>query len=424
MVTEVSAARLQRSILMLACCCLLQNHLHVFAQESGITTTDAVIHLRDLTSRREVEIKSRQEAFRTVVQGGVINLLPLLQQIDKLLVSETPVRDRMGDDTASVQIQWLKSAGDEILTNALRQGIKFSVDDPASVAGTVVGFMLDSNRSADARKIAQEWCELIQPDSTRQLLKGRFSDPCFSELATELALEEASHLEKEGKVTQATELLLDAWNSNTNPEAIQTLAKRLGEYGHPQKTHQKLGMITQWSVLGPFPQDGSMGLSSRQQPIESPSLGQKYPVGDRGEISWQNAFQKDGENFLDIKKTCGDVDDSVAWLHAVIEVPREAIPADQKTLPATILAGADDTIEVWLNEKKVIDASWFFQRPRLDKHRAFVELSPGTNELILRVCEAKKPPGPPAGGPQRWQVGLRVVGRDGKPLSFPLPQAR
>lgn len=299
-------------------------------------------------------------------------------------------------------VNWLRSAGDDIVDRNLRQGTALPLGKLADIAG---------NRalSSHARRTALEWCERIQPGFTAGFLPDRLDDPVFAPNAVDAAFQTALLREKASDTAGAQSLLSAAFRAATDPEQAKRVAEKLGTLGAVVDLHHHLGTLTKWQVIGPFAGNDQAGATTAYPPEEQIDLTKRYP-GKSGDVAWRAVVLPANESFFDLKKLVAETDDAVAYLATTLVSDREQA--------VELRATGDDNLQVWLNGKKVIDAPEYYQRTRLDKHRAQVVLKAGSNQLLAKVCEVKLPPGPPSGSPPRWQFSLRIIDPAGCGLSF------
>jgi len=309
---------------------------------------------------------------------------------------------RAMDQRPLVVVNWLRSAGEDILDRALRDRKPLPKDDLSAV-------LSDQELSEYPRKIALRWLERISPGIEARFLRDSLNDPVFSANAVDEVAELAEGLLAAGKTDETKALLLNAFKAARDPEQAQRVADALKLLGEKVDVHQQVGRVTQWYLIGPFSGQDQAGVAIAYPPEDRLDFSASYP-GKSGPVSWRTISLGPNEAAVDLRRSLAETDDAVAYLAAVIDVDRD--------LEVELRAGADDNLRVWLNGRPVIDSRDFHQRLRLDKHRARVALSKGRNELLLKVCEIKLPPGPPSGSPPRWQASLRIVDLEGRAAPF------
>lgn len=299
-------------------------------------------------------------------------------------------------------LNWLRSAGDEIVERELAAGHPLPIKMLDVLAR-------DRQIAGPARRIALAWCDRGQPGFRDAFLRQHLDDPVFVADAVEAVDLAAAAAENAGQEEQAKQLLTAAFRATVDPDQASRLARRLEEFDVTVDVHRHLGMVTQWHAIGPFAGQDQRGAATAFPPETHVDLTQSL-AGRDGEVKWTSVELAKGETFLDLRKSIAATDDAVAYLTATVRLEKEQ--------EVEILGGADDNLQVWVNGQKVINAPEYYQRPRLDKHRAKVTLPAGDTRLLAKVCEVKLPPGPPSGSPPRWQFSLRIVDRSGHGLMF------
>ncbi len=133
-------------------------------------------------------------------------------------------------------------------------------------------------------------------------------------------------------------------------------------------------MITDWMVIGPFPNPDRKGFDAAYPPETGIALAGQYKGRQDKPVRWQRVTRLDGIVMLnDLFKPKEHL---VVYGACTVNSPR----ASKRTL----LLGSDDGVKVWLNGKLV----WknFVQRGLTpDADRVEVELEKGPNALLIKV---------------------------------------
>lgn len=298
---------------------------------------------------------------------------------------------------------WLRSAGDEIVDHAIANSRALPVAELRKIAE-------DVSLSAASRQMASRWIERVDPDWWPTFLRERLSDPVFGADAVALVIDRATALRSSQQDDAARQLLSEAFTASKLPDQAETIAKKLKELGRDVPLQAHLGLLRTWQVIGPFP---GKSTSDRTPLFDSASpidLSAKH-AGKAGEVTWKSITLVPGELSVNLKQHVAETDDAVTYTTTTI--------VSEQDREVELRGSGDDNLQVWLNGELVIDSAEFHQRLRTDKHRARVRLRSGANQILVKVCEVKLPPGPPSGSPPRWQFALRIVTPDGKGLDLP-----
>ena len=170
------------------------------------------------------------------------------------------------------------------------------------------------------------------------------------------------------------------------------------------------GRIGRWWTVGAFPAADAAKWSEAGEPeallksawsraavyrVQAGGLGR--PPAENAD-KWIGWTEREGDRKHGVV-ALGSERDSCAYAYAVV-VPDEAGDAD-------LQVGARQGIRVWLNGELVLDALEPTEKFKRDAYKVAVQLKPGPNSLLVKVC-AKK-------GALRFHARLSTP--DGKPLS-------
>jgi len=158
------------------------------------------------------------------------------------------------------------------------------------------------------------------------------------------------------------------------------------------------GRVGRWWTVGPFPVPDAAKWSEAGEPEAMLKSGWSRPAVYRVKDTWIGWTEREGDRKHGVV-ALGSERDSCAYAYAVV-VPDEAGDAD-------LQVGARQGIRVWLNGELVLDALEPTEKFKRDAYKVAVQLKPGPNSLLVKVC-AKK-------GALRFHARLSTP--DGKPLS-------
>jgi len=91
------------------------------------------------------------------------------------------------------------------------------------------------------------------------------------------------------------------------------------------------------------------------------------------------------------------VKESVGYAYAEIESPTEQ--------QVELRCSADDSLTVWLNDKKALDREQWLNGTRLDRFVTPVTLQKGTNRVLVKICQGPQHVNPEV--PNNWSFQLR-----------------
>lgn len=132
-----------------------------------------------------------------------------------------------------------------------------------------------------------------------------------------------------------------------------------------------------WHVIAPFPNAEGKGFETVYPPEREINLAAEYLGAGNQQVRWQRRddFRDGVVNDLKIFKTNDYV---CAYLY------REIVSPVAQALPVEL--GSDDTITVWLNSRRLL-AKRVARPCRLGDERLVLPLQPGTNSLLLKICQ-------------------------------------
>ncbi len=209
------------------------------------------------------------------------------------------------------------------------------------------------------------------------------------------ALADAQRAEDLAKVEG---VLLAQLTSKENTSALIDYARASGTAGH---WVGKLGVLTKWQIVGPFPFKMTEGFTTLHLGDPNVDLAAKY-TGSSGEVAWKSVEGDPLVGIIDLMGPLGAVDSACAYALAKVNVAEAA--------EASIRAGSDDGLKIWVNGAPVhennIDRGF-----APDSDVAPIKLNAGENNILVQISQG-------AGG---WNFGARLTKADGTPLAFTQP---
>lgn len=178
------------------------------------------------------------------------------------------------------------------------------------------------------------------------------------------------------------------------------LAASAGDHGQVAELTQRLGFLGEWSIIGPFDNERGSGFGRSFAPETEFVADARYD-GKKRAVHWRRL--PDGIALANR----GVVD-----LNAILR-PNDQVLAYAATALTTVAAqtvvlhlGSDESVKVFLNGTELFarDAR---RRFAIDQDAVALPLQPGTNLLVLKVCEQE-------GG---WAFAGRLRNLDGSPVN-------
>ena len=124
--------------------------------------------------------------------------------------------------------------------------------------------------------------------------------------------------------------------------ALQAL--RRGDRSRADALIAEQGFVTDWQVVGPFPNEGMSGLAEPYPPEEGLDL--EATLTTRvGDSRWHRQRHMDHLGWVDLEATIRPIEASAAYAACVVEVPR--------TMDVTVRVGASAAYTLWLDGARV-----------------------------------------------------------------------
>lgn len=237
--------------------------------------------------------------------------------------------------------------------------------------------------------------QLAQPED-RAIAQDYLTDPWLSATAYgALARITAAQPDQAAAQEALKELARTAPQSTAKAIAVEQL-QRLGADTSSFGMNQ--GYLTQWKVLGPFPN------------LQKEALTQAFFKEERGDaldfveyngvrFQWREAATQGLPAVLDLQQAFGPYNDVAAYAAARISVPQWT--------PVDICVGADESFVCWLNGK--VEFTGRSEQPFQPDNECFPALlKPGVNRILVKILQNQGP----------WKVSVRLTERAGTPLDL------
>ena len=321
-------------------------------------------------------------AWERLSSAGPEALLPILQA--------WPAND-------PVAIYWLRTAADDIASHHADQ---LPVDSLLSFAG-------DRKWAGKARRVAFAAIERKNPGTLKKMLPKLLIDP---EFGTEAVADRILASENAKDPAETKRILSIAYEAATEVEQVQAIAKKLTVLGEQPKTLAKLGIISDWLIIGPFNVSPSEGLKKSFPPESAFDRTAEFE-GKAGKLRWIEA-KADADGKTDLSKY------SIAYTNGSVAYARINVKLAAETKGEIRLA-ATDNVSAFVNGKEAVRiASDFRSQYRTDRHRAKIELNAGENTILIKLIKAPAEESGRPTAPPKWDFQVRLVGIDGHGLSF------
>lgn len=268
--------------------------------------------------------------------------------------------------------------------------------DEPSTALRIYREALGMDIGDEEKRIALRGLGRLADLSSLELVEPLLDSDSLKAVAAEAALPMAFKLRDAGDRERASGLCRKIVEATRDRNVLRDAARCLREMGIDMQLAAKRGCITNWWVLGPFP-NRERATKNDFVPVHE-RIDLSAPVHDEGNtLSWKYVPVDDPLGLLDFEKTVARMDNCGAYAYAEVESERE-----QDVL---LKFGSDDSVFCWLNGERVHawdgDRGWGEDQDTVSAH-----LIAGTNTILCKVLN---------GGAQ-WSLSLRITDRNGTPL--------
>jgi HEAT repeat protein len=185
---------------------------------------------------------------------------------------------------------------------------------------------------------------------------------------------------------------------------MQTVVRRLRELGDKSNIAAKLGMITHWWVIGPWPNKDYDAYDKAFFPEKEVNLTKVYKDGGR-ELKWKPVTTTNPEGRVDLRAQFKDNQNRAAYAYAEVTSDRGR--------DVIFRTGSDDGMKLWVNGKDVFGQNG----PRslaVDMDASPGKLAKGVNKILVKVLN----------GGGAWEFCCRATTPDGKPVKLDVRQAK
>ena len=190
---------------------------------------------------------------------------------------------------------------------------------------------------------------------------------------------------------------------NLKNETLQTYAQvqivqshiKQGKISQANQEVKKLGMVTDWLLIGPFDNTGKSGFKKVYLPEEEIDLQKIYTGKDSIQIKWFQPKKINLSGLVNFDAFLYPNNWSVGYALTYVYSPQERA--------VMFKVGADDTVKVWLNDQIVIEQD-IYRKAVIDQEIVLVWLGEGWNKILVKVCEKE----------DSWEFYFRITDLEGE----------
>ncbi len=313
-----------------------------------------------------------------------------MTELSALAPSQLPELLAGMDGAGPLATNWLRGAFEASAERALKAGEKLPQAE-------IERFLLDTNHSPHARRLAYEWILRVEPVASHRLESGFLNDPSL-ELrrdAVEHELTIGRVAVKESAPAEAKAQFRKALTAARDLDQVQTSAKSLRELGETVDLAKHFGFIQRWQLIGPFDNRDKRGFTVAYPPEKDVHLAATLP-GKEGPVSWKEHTTTDELGAVDLNKAIAKHMGAVAYAFAEFESPAER--------PIELRLGCINANKVWLNGELLTANEVYHANTSLDQYVGRGRLKAGKNQILVKVCQNEQT----EDWAQDWKFQLRV----------------
>lgn len=317
------------------------------------------------------------------------------RQLSRLDVSHLPELLAGMDGANAVGRNWLRSAVDQMLERARE-------DKTPLPLAELERFLVETQHDPQARRFAYEL--IVESDRTApdRLLPKMLDDPSLEMRRDALArvLDQADKLFEGGKKDESLPLYQRVVSSAREQDQLSKAAKKLGDLGKPVDLPRQLGLIQDWKLIGPFPNEAQKGTDAVYAPEKQIDLTATYD-GKSGKVKW-TGYETDQEyGIVDLNVGVGQHLEAVGYAYSEF--------TSKEARDVEIRIGCYTPLKLWVNGELILVRGDAYTGMRLDHYVARAKLKPGKNSILIKVSQDNPPPQVA----KLWRFQLRVCDAGG-----------
>lgn len=179
---------------------------------------------------------------------------------------------------------------------------------------------------------------------------------------------------------------------------------RRGDFAAAKLRVRALGFVDQWLVVGPFDNEGKVGLSKTYTPeleFEEPIVFGRAYQGKERPIRWRSVPREAFPyGWIDLGSLLRPQKKICAYLTTFVRSTKQP----DKSRPITLWVGSEGAFELFVNGKSTLKDTWY-RNHDIDRYATAIDLLPGYNDVTVKVC----------GDDDEPMVSLRLADPQGRP---------
>lgn len=265
-------------------------------------------------------------------------------------------------------------------------------------------FLSDVSQDGEARYIAFQWLTANNAELRKRLLDGMKQDP--SPELRYLAISEAVEAKPD------TPELLSLLDAARHAQQVVSIIGVLKEKGTVVDQVKQFGLLTQWKLIGPFDNVGTVNFD-KVFPVEADWMNGKVKDeyesklvvdGKNVNAKWINESAKSEDGTIDLAAIYSNEKGCIVY--AATEFDSE------KEQDAELRLGCINGNKTWLNGKLVMSNEVYHTDMKIDQYIETVRLKAGKNQILVKLSQNEQK----EQWAQRFAFQLRVSDSTGKAI--------
>lgn len=265
-------------------------------------------------------------------------------------------------------------------------------------------FLMDPSQDGEARYAVFQWLT-VNDANLRSKLLSEMREDTSPELRY-LAISEA--IESEPAITELQSLLEAA----RHPQQVITIIGKLKEQGATIDQSKQFGFITEWRLIGPFDNVGTVNFE-KSFAVESDWVngsvkeeyeGKKEVDGKKINVKWIAETTKNEEGIVELATIFANEKGCVVYAEAEFN--------SEKDQDADLRLGCINGNKTWLNGKQIMSNEVYHTNMQIDQYNQPVRLKAGTNRVLVKIVQNEQT----EQWAQRFAFQLRVSDSTGKAI--------
>ena len=317
-----------------------------------------------------------------------------IQILNKATMQDVPAILKGMNGANQLAVNWLRSA----VISIVQRGGELPIDP-------VKMYFDDTSGSQLGRLLAFDLLDEAVPGWSEQTIPKLLDDPSLP--LRRKAVDHWIAKAVDAGSIESIGYLGTALDKARDVNQVQTITKKLGEFGIEIDLQKQLGFLNQWKLVGVFDNQDEQGFDIAYGPekdLTEIDLDASYTDKDSEPAKWESTSTVSDLGVVDLNEVVGPIKGVIVYAHTTFDA------IDDRT--AEIRIGCINAHKVWLNGELVMANEVYHNGMSPDKFSTPCKLKKGENEILVKICqnEQREP------WAQRWMFQLRVCDETGKAI--------